>query len=102
MSEDQIERPVIGAQPAAWTAAERMVAQFPTVSRSEIVDVLVEARRSVDLFGLSTDDELAMAEKIAIEQMKQRIGESGSGSSARLDPETHVRRGQKVAEGPTA
>jgi hypothetical protein len=88
VTDDQLD-PV---QPYLAGPAERLAAQFPTVGRSEIIGALMEARRSVGLFGLAPDEELVMTEKIAVEQIKQRIGESASGSLARLDPERHARR----------
>jgi hypothetical protein len=96
MTEDRFDRVHPDVQPVLLGPADRLCAQFPTVKRDEVVGALIEAHRSVDLFGLARDEELVMAEKIAIEQIKQRIGESASGSLARLDPEKHPRRAQPV------
>lgn len=82
-----------------WPDVHELHEQFPSVPLQEIGHILIDARRSVDLFGLSAADENAMVEKIAIEQLKQRIGESASGTLARLDPESHTRRGPGDLDG---
>lgn len=86
-----------------WPDARELHERFPSVPLQEIGHILIDARRSVDLFGLSTDEENAMVEKIAVEQLKQRIGESASGTLARLDPENHTRRTRRDQDdlGPT-
>jgi hypothetical protein len=86
-----------------WPDLHELQQQFPSIPLHEIGQTLIDARRSVDLFGLSQDDEDSMVQKIAVEQLKQRIGESTAGDLARLDPETHKRRIQRDLDdtGPT-
>jgi hypothetical protein len=57
-----------------WSAAQRLVEEFPTVPPKEIASALIDARRGVGLFGLDADAELDMAETIARERLIQRIG----------------------------
>jgi hypothetical protein len=74
-----------------WQAAHRLAAQFPSVDAEVVARVLIDSRRAVDLFGLSHEQELEMAEKIAVERLRQLIGESDA-ISPRLDPEKRRRR----------
>jgi hypothetical protein len=77
-----------------WPDVQTLQAEFPSISLGEIGHVLLDARRSVELFGLSREDEAVMVEKIAMEELRQRTGESSAGGPARLDPERHRRRSQ--------
>jgi hypothetical protein len=77
----------------SWDAVQRLGAEFPSVSSQNLVRILVDSRRAVDLFGLPDEQELAMAEKIAAERLRQILGESTAKATARLDPEKHQRRG---------
>jgi hypothetical protein len=77
----------------AWDAAAILGREFPTVAPTEIMAILIEARRAVDLFGLSREDELAMAEKIARERLAQLTADPAQPRhNPRLDPEIHVAR----------
>jgi hypothetical protein len=80
----------------AWDAALKLSQEFPTVATTDIAGVLIDARRAVDLFGMSRDEELAMAEKIARERLRQQTAEPADVLHLpRLDPETHRRRTSK-------
>jgi hypothetical protein len=78
-------------RPRTWIASQRLADEFPTIPPTEIVAILIDARRSVELFGLSPGDELGMAEKIAREQLRQQTSDAGD-RGPRLDPENHRRR----------
>lgn len=81
-------------------AIETFEKRFPTVPHGEILNILIDARRSVDLFGLAPAAKLEMADKIAVEQLKQRTGTSSAGALARLDPEKHPRKSSPAADRP--
>jgi hypothetical protein len=73
-----------------WSAAQRLVGEFPTVPPAEIASTLIDARRAVDMLGLALDDELATAEKLARERLTQRAADHVP--AARLEPERHIGR----------
>jgi hypothetical protein len=79
-------------RPQVLYDADRLCSQFPSVPVDEVVRILIDARRGIDLFGLSREEERDMAEKIAVEQLRQLVGESTALAAPRLDPETHIRR----------
>jgi hypothetical protein len=78
-------------RPRIWAVARKLEADFPTITPAEIAEIVVDARRAVDLFGLDRADGLAMTEKIARERLGQWLAEPGA-PEPRLNPETHTRR----------
>lgn len=77
----------------AWTAAIRLAEDFPTVQPAQLVEILIDARQGVDLFGLPRDAELAMTERIARERLIQLTTDPDARRPPpRLVPETHRRR----------
>jgi hypothetical protein len=81
------------AGPAAWNAATTLSGEFPTVAQVDIAAILIDARRSVDMFGLSLADELVMAERIARDQLAELTAAPGDRRpSPRLDPQRRTRR----------
>jgi hypothetical protein len=67
-----------------------LAGEFPHVPPAEIAEILIDARRSVDLFGLPRQEELAMAEKIARARLSQRTDDDSP--EPRIYPEQHRRR----------
>jgi hypothetical protein len=80
------------ATPSSTNRADlaAFAARYPSIPKAEIAAVLMEARRAVDLFGLTREEELEMAGRIATALLRQRAGEDIS--VVRLDPEKHDRR----------
>jgi hypothetical protein len=73
MSDDPTDRVVVKQRTHAWDAAERLSIQYPSVERDYIIALLIDARRSTDLAGLSLGDELEIAERLAVDQLEGRV-----------------------------
>jgi hypothetical protein len=82
------------ADSSIWSSmVARLRQEFPSVRSAEIAGLLVDARRGVALFGLATDRELAMTERVARAQLEGiATAEDNPRSAARLDPQTHRRK----------
>jgi hypothetical protein len=80
----------------------RLGQEFPSVRPIEIAGLLVDARRAVALFGLAADGERAMTERIARAQLEGiATAAENPRSAARLDPQTHRRKGPELVDDET-
>jgi hypothetical protein len=87
------EYPPVDLPPSGLAA--RLAQRFPSVPATQISAIVGDARRSVELFGLSREDEAAMTERLASELLMQLVGERPD--RARLDPERHQpRKGEQL------
>jgi hypothetical protein len=78
------------SEPSFSARAADLAEQFPSLPTQAVAEALVEARRSVRLFGLSRNEEVMMTERIALSLLKQRTGDVEG--IPRLDPESHPAR----------
>lgn len=77
---EQITTGDVPTQSPTRQGAGAFAARFPSLPHQEIAWILIEARRSVELFGLSREEEMQIAERIAVSVLKQRAVRSRSRS----------------------